>query len=141
MNIFRVVCAVALCSALSAEAADSVMAVRRTNAENYKDRALAACLSLAYRGSPAGEDADITKSAFLEWTYYDEDKGNRAVEQLAERYLRRDYGNPVEGYAGAKFALLKCLDLYHGPELDEQVRRYVPHPDWIGDKPAGRRSK
>ncbi len=40
MNIFRAVCAVALCSALSAEAADSVMAVRRTNAENYKDRAI-----------------------------------------------------------------------------------------------------
>ncbi|NTZ85346.1 hypothetical protein FCJ61_20665 [Burkholderia metallica] len=141
MNIFRVVCAVALCSALSAEAADSVMAVRRTNAENYKDRALAACLSLAYRGSPAGKDADITKSAFLEWTYYDEEKGDRAVERLAERYLRRDYGNPVEGYAGAKFALLKCLDLYHGPELAEQVRRYVPHPDWIGDKPAAPRRK
>ncbi|WP_244140488.1 T6SS amidase immunity protein Tai4 family protein [Burkholderia sp. BCC1047] len=68
-------------------------------------------------------------------------QGDRAVERLAEHYLRRDYGNPVEGYAGAKFALLKCLDLYHGPELDEQVRRYVPHLDWIGDKPAAPRTK
>ncbi|MBR8256932.1 T6SS amidase immunity protein Tai4 family protein [Burkholderia ambifaria] len=101
MNIFRAVCAVALCLALSAEGADSVMAVRRTNAE----------------------------------------KGDRAVERLAERHLRRDYGNPVEGYAGAEFALLKCLDLYHSPELDEHVRRYVPHPDWIGDKPARRGGK
>ena len=63
------------------------MAVRRTNAENYKDRVLAACLSLAYRGSPAGKDADVTKSAFLEWTYYDEEKGDRAVERLAEHYF------------------------------------------------------
>ncbi len=45
-------------------AADSVMAIQRTNAENYKDRALAACISTAYRGSPAGDDADITKSIF-----------------------------------------------------------------------------
>ncbi|MEK6354433.1 MAG: T6SS amidase immunity protein Tai4 family protein [Burkholderia cenocepacia] len=68
-------------------------------------------------------------------------RATRRSSRLAEHYLRRDYGNPVEGYAGAEFALLKCLDLYHGPELDGQVRRYVPHPDWIGDKPAGRRSK
>ncbi|MEK6354432.1 MAG: T6SS amidase immunity protein Tai4 family protein [Burkholderia cenocepacia] len=81
MNIFRTVCAVELCSALSAEAADAFMAVRRTNAENYKDRALAACLSIAYRGSPAGKDAEMTKSAFLEWTYYDDEKGDPAVEQ------------------------------------------------------------
>ncbi|WP_231716666.1 type VI secretion system amidase immunity protein Tai4 [Burkholderia ubonensis] len=141
MSVFHAVVAIALCSALSAEAADSVMAVHRTNAENYKDRALAACLSVAYQGSPAGKDANITKSAFLEWTYYDEGKGDRAVDQLVERFLRRDYTNPVEGYAGATFDLLKCLGLYHSPELDEQVRRYVPHPAWIGDKPAGRRGK
>lgn len=36
-------------------AGDSVMALKRTNAENYKDRALAACISAAYNGSPAGE--------------------------------------------------------------------------------------
>ncbi|WP_232427623.1 type VI secretion system amidase immunity protein Tai4 [Burkholderia ubonensis] len=141
MSVFRTAATIALCSALSAEADDSVMAVHRTNAENFKDRALAACLSVAYQGSPAGQDADITKSAFLEWTYYDEDRGDRAVDQLVKRFLRRDYANSVEGYAGAAFDLLKCLDLYHSPELDEQVRRYVPHPAWIGDKPAGPRRK
>ncbi|WP_232429305.1 type VI secretion system amidase immunity protein Tai4 [Burkholderia ubonensis] len=141
MSVFHAAVAIAPCSARSAEAADSVMAVHRTNAENFKDRALAACLSVAYQGSPAGQDADITKSAFLEWTYYDEDRGDRAVDQLVKRFLRRDYANSVEGYAGAAFDLLKCLDLYHSPELDEQVRRYVPHPAWIGDKPAGPRRK
>ena len=111
------------------------MAIGRTNAENYKDRALAACIAAAYKGSPAGRDAGITKSAFLEWTYYDDDQGNPAVDQLVAKYLRRDYSNPVEGYAGAKFDLLKCLDMYDSRELDEQVRKYVPHPNWVGDEP------
>ncbi|WP_259341495.1 type VI secretion system amidase immunity protein Tai4 [Ralstonia solanacearum] len=124
-----------LCSSLAAFAADSITAIRRTNAENYKDRALAACLSAAYRGSEAGADSDATKSVFLEWTYYDEDQGNRAIDLLAEKYLRRDYGNPTEGYAGAQFKLLKCLDMYHSQELDAQVRKFVPHPNWVGDKP------
>ena len=119
----------------------TITAISRTNAENYKDRALASCISEVYKGSPAGDDANISTSAFLEWTYYDEDKGNLATDQLVEKYLRRDYTNPMEGYAGAKFNLLKCLDMYHSQELDEQVRKYVPHPDWVGDKPAKRKQK
>ncbi len=135
MMLNRVLALLVLCASLQAFAADSITATRRTNAENYKDRALATCISTAYKGSPAGEDAGITASAFLEWTYYDDDKGNPATDQLVEKYLRRDYGNPVEGYAGARFDLLKCVDMYHSQELDKQVRKYVPHPDWIGDKP------
>ena len=61
--------AAVLCSlTFTAAANDNIIAIRRTNAENYKDRVLATCLSVAYKGSSAGEDADITKSAFLEWT-------------------------------------------------------------------------
>ncbi|MET3133588.1 hypothetical protein AAKU55_003878 [Oxalobacteraceae bacterium GrIS 1.11] len=119
----------------------TITAISRTNAQNYKDRALASCISAAYKGSPAGEDADITKSVFLEWTDYDDDKGNPATDQLVKKYLRRDYTTPVEGYAGAKFNLLKCLDMHHSQELDEQVRKYVPHPDWVGNKPAKRKQK
>lgn len=124
-------------SALAGES--TIAAPGRTNAENYKDRALASCLATAWRGTPAGEDADSTKSAFLEWTYYDEDKGNPATDLLVEKYLRRDYSNPVEGYATAQFKLLKCLDMYHSRELAEQVRKHVPHPDWVGDRPRKRK--
>ncbi|NHZ91741.1 hypothetical protein F2P45_22435 [Massilia sp. CCM 8733] len=119
----------------------NVMAPSRTNAENYKDRALAACISNAYKGSPAGDDASVTTSVFLEWTYYDFDKGNPATERLAEQYLRRDYTNPFEAYVGAEFKLLKCLDMFHSKELNEQVRQYVPHPDWVRDKPPKRKKK
>lgn len=133
----RTLTAIVLCSALNAVAGEStITAVKRTNAENFKDRALASCISAAYKGSPAGEDANISKSAFLEWSNYDDDKGNPATDRLVEKYLRRDYSNPVEGYAGAKFQLLKCIDMYHSRELNELVRKYVPHPNWIGDKPA-----
>ncbi|UCV03708.1 type VI secretion system amidase immunity protein Tai4 [Dechloromonas denitrificans] len=131
----RIFAALVLCSSLTATAADSITATGRTNAENYKDRALAGCIAEAYKGTPAGEDAAITKSAFIEWTYYDDDRGDPATEQLVETYLRRDYRNPVEGYAGARFDLLKCIDMYHSPQLDAQVRQYVPKPDWVGDKP------
>lgn len=141
MMTSRAFAALVLCSSLTAFAADDIAAARRTNGQNYKDRALASCISAAYKGSPAGKDADITKSVFIEWTYYDDDKGNPATDQLVEKYLRRDYTTPVEGYAGARFDLLKCLDMYHSRELDEQVRKYVPHPDWIGDKPPARRRK
>lgn len=120
----------------SATAGDTVTATQRTNAENFKDRALGACISSAYDGSPAGKDASITTSVFLEWTYYDFERANPAVEDLAEKYLRRNYANPVEGYAGAEFKLLKCLDMYHSKDLNDLVRRYVPHPSWIGDKPS-----
>jgi Type VI secretion system (T6SS), amidase immunity protein len=141
MMLARAFAVLLLCLALPAVAADAITAMRRTNAENFKDRALASCVATAYKGQPAGEDADISKSVFLEWTYYDDDKGNPAIDRLVEKYLRRDYSNPVEGYAGAKFNLLKCLDMYHSRELDEQVRKYVPNPDWVGDKPPKSKRK
>ncbi len=142
MNIAPAFAALLLSVSLPAVAGTStVMAPSRTNADNYKDRALAACIAEAYKGSPAGEDASITKSVFLDWTYYDDDKGNPATERLAEKYLARDYSNPFEGYVGAEFKLLKCLDMYHSQELNEQVRKYVPHPDWVRDAPAKRKKK
>jgi Type VI secretion system (T6SS), amidase immunity protein len=70
-----------------------------------------------------------------------DDKGNKALDQLVEKYLRRDYSNPMEGYVDAKFKLLKCIDMYHSGELAELVRKYAPHPEWIGDKPAKRKHK
>jgi len=125
-----------VCVAASALAgADAIEALQRTNADNYKDRALASCLAVAYKDSKAGQDANVTASAFGEWTYYNWKQGNAAVDALIERYLRKDYSNPVEGYAGAGFDLLKCLDMYHSPALEELVRIHVPHPKWIGDQP------
>ena len=142
MMIAQAFVTLVLCSAITAVAGEStVTAISRTNAENYKDRALAFCIAESYKGSKAGDDARISMSVFLEWTYYDSENGDKAVDNLVEKYLKRDYSNPVEGYAGAQFNLLKCIDMYHSKELAEQVRKYVPHPNWIGDKPAKRKRK
>ncbi|NHZ98575.1 T6SS amidase immunity protein Tai4 family protein [Massilia sp. CCM 8734] len=114
MKIALAFAALLLSLSLPAVAGQStITAISRTNAENYKDRALAACIAEAYKGSPAGEDTSITTSVFLDWTNYDLDEGNPATERLTEKYLRRDYSKPFEGYVGAEFKLLKCLDMYH----------------------------
>jgi len=141
MIVARVTSCLILCMSIHVHATDLVAAPSLTNAENYKDRALASCIATAYKNSSAGEDADVTKSMYLEWTYYDDKNANPAVDELIEKYLRRDYSTPVEGYSGAKFMLLKCIDMYHSKDLDNQVLKYVPHPDWIGDKPNKTRRK
>lgn len=129
-----------LCSAVADAGTDNVMAPTRNNATNFKDRALAYCIAQAYKDSPAGQDASKTGGIFLDWTYYDLE-ANSEIDALIAKFLRRDYSTPVEGYADARFALLKCIDMYHSRELDELVRKFVPHPNWIGDRPAGKRLK
>ena len=129
-----------LFSAIAHAGTDQVMAITRDNATNFKDRALAYCIAQAYKDSPAGEDAAKTGGAFLDWTYFDFD-AIAQIDALIAKYLRRDYNTPVEGYAEAKFALLKCIDMYHGPELDTLVQEYVPNPSWIGDKPTATQGK
>lgn len=136
MKIISIGITLLLCQAVTTFAGEQTpAALARTNAENYKDRALALCLAQAYQGTAPGKDAQETMSIFLEFTYFDMEKANPALDKLIAQYLRRDYSNPVEGYAGAKFNLLKCIDMRHSRALQEQVKKFVPHPDWIGDKP------
>ena len=130
-----------LCSATAHAGKDQVMAVSRDNAINFKDRALAFCIAQAYKDSPAAElDARKTGGVYLDLTQFDLDS-NTELLALIDKYLGRDYSLPLEGYVDAKFDLLKCFDMYHGPELDGIVRRYVPHPNWIGNKPPGNRGE
>lgn len=133
---------IAILPALTVAGQDDVQAGTRDNATNFKDMALAACVSAAYNGSAAGKDASITASVvFLNWTNYDIEKEAGAVDALVHKYLARDYSNPFEGYEHAKFDMLKCIDMYHSRELNDLVRKYVPHPAWIGDAPAKRKKR
>ena len=106
----------------------------RTNGQNFKDRALAACIATAYEGSPSGKDASQSTGAFLEWTYFDLEQ-EPALDALIAKYLARTYVGSPEGYADARFELLKCIDLYHGPELEQLMHKAVPHPGWVGSAP------
>jgi len=103
----------------------------RTYAQNYKDMVLATCLAQAYEGTQAGQDLGSSVAALRDWTYFDMDKSTEPREALVKEYLDRDYANPLaeSEVKGVRFDFLKCLDLYHSPELQKQVDAYVAEPD------------
>ncbi|MFP3757595.1 type VI secretion system amidase immunity protein Tai4 [Cupriavidus sp. SIMBA_020] len=105
-------------------------AAGRTYGQNYKDMVLAWCVATAYPGSTAASDAGSSVSALRDWTYYDMEGAGKAIQELVDRYLARDYFNLLAEaeVPGLKFQFLKCLDLYHSKELQEQVNRYVLKP-------------
>ncbi|MCP1445859.1 hypothetical protein J3D54_004991 [Pseudomonas sp. GGS8] len=106
----------------------------RTYGQNYKDMVLATCIANAYKeDKSAAIDAGSSVSALRDWTEYDLEKAPDAIKTLVDRYLTRDYHNPLveSEVQGVRFDLLKCLDLYHSNELDAQVKRLVIHPNRI----------
>jgi len=109
----------------------SPQAAGRPYGQNYKDMVLAWCVASAYPSdSMAAIDAGSSVSALQEWTYYDMENSLQSIKELVDRYLARDYFNPLAEaeVPGLKFQFLKCLDLYHSRELQEQVGRYVLKP-------------
>ena len=115
-----------------ASAATGPEAAKRTYAQNYKDMVLATCIATAYaKEKGAGVDAGSSVSALREWTYYDMENSPDAIRALVDRYLARDYYNPLaeSEVKGIKFDLLKCFDLYHSDELAAQTRQMVPDPN------------
>ncbi|EPM59612.1 hypothetical protein BV349_00909 [Pseudomonas syringae pv. actinidiae] len=104
----------------------------RTFEKNYKDMALATCITIAYKADVnVGIDAGSSVSAMRDWTYYDMEQSPLAVKALVEKYLARDYTNPLaeSQIKGIKFDLLKCLDMYHSKELDTLTKKLVTHPN------------
>lgn len=123
------------------EAVTSPQAGARTYAQNYKDMVLAICIADAYRSDRnAAADAGSSVSALRDWTYYDMEKSPDAIKSLVDRFLARDYHNPLADteIKAVKFDLLKCLDLYHSKELDAQVKQLVSKPGrtYRQDNPA-----
>lgn len=125
--MFTFLCGPAYCADITQRGPE---AGRRTYAQNYKDMVLAACLADAYRGSEAGRDLASSAAALRDWTYFDMDKSTEPREALVKQYLGRDYTNPLveSEVKGIRFDYLKCLDLYHSPELQKQVDAYVVDP-------------
>jgi len=102
----------------------------RTYAQNYKDMLLVSCIARAYKDDPiAGKDAGYSAGVFVDWTLYDVENSSTAIDGLIERYLARDYQNPLVEYQGVQFNMLKCLDMYHSKELHAQVKKFVPKPN------------
>ncbi|WP_203236094.1 type VI secretion system amidase immunity protein Tai4 [Pluralibacter gergoviae] len=121
---------IALCSG-TVLASTGPEAAKRTYAQNYKDMVLAACIATAYANEKgAAVDAGSSVTALREWTYYDMEKSPDAIRSLVDRYLARDYYNPLaeSEVRSIKFDLLKCFDLYHSDELAAQTRQMVLDP-------------
>lgn len=115
----------------SKQASPSPEASSRSDAQNYKDMVLASCLAQAYRNDGgAAIDAGSSVTALRDWTYYDMERSPDAVKALVDRYLARDYANPLAEakIKGVRFDLLKCMDLYHSQALDDLARRLVLRP-------------
>lgn len=106
-------------------------AASRTHAQNYQDMVLAQCLAQAWRDVPqATRDAGSSASALRDWTVYDLEASPIAVQALIDRYLGRDYSNPIveSEVPGIRFDFLKCMDLYHSQALQKLAAQVVLQP-------------
>ncbi|MDN7438620.1 type VI secretion system amidase immunity protein Tai4 [Burkholderia cepacia] len=104
----------------------------RTYLQNFKDMVLAECLATAYKQAPgASKDIGSSTSALRDWTYYDMERAPDVIQALVAKYLARDYRNPVveSEVRDVKFDFLKCIDLYHGKELDVAAKQLVSRPN------------
>ncbi|HGL6715472.1 T6SS amidase immunity protein Tai4 family protein [Burkholderia contaminans] len=102
----------------------------RTYFQNFKDMVLAECLATAYKQAP-GASIGSSTSALRDWTYYDMERAPDVIHALVAKYLARDYRNPVveSEVRDVKFDFLKCIDLYHGKELDVAAKQLVSRPN------------
>lgn len=110
---------------------NSPRAGTRTYAQNYKDMVLAECLATAYKNeAETYKDVGSSVSALRDWTYYDMEESTDIVQPLLNKYLARNYFNPLvePEVKGVKFDFLKCLDLYHSKELEDLVKKVVIDP-------------
>lgn len=104
----------------------------RTYLRNFKDMVLAQCLATAYEQAPAvSKDIGSSTNALRDWTYYDLARAPDVVHALVAKYLARDYRNPVveSEVRNVRFDYLKCMDLYHGNELDAAAKKLVLRPN------------
>ncbi len=123
--------AIALLLSAPCRAGTSPQAAARIHAQNDKDMVLATCIANAYRNDKdATADTGSSVSALRDWTVYDMGKGPDAVRSPVDRYLARNYANPLTDaeVRGVRFDLLKSLDLYHSEELEAVARRLAIKP-------------
>ncbi len=108
---------------------DKTEADSRTYAQNYKDAMLAGCIARAYeKETLAYKDSRDTASLLMEWSNYDAENSLDEIDRIQNKYLNREYHDPLIENKDSKFELLKCFDMYHSKELNNQVQRFVSKP-------------
>lgn len=124
---------------------DFTPAPARSYQQTFKDMALSFCLSQAYhRVEKVKDDTLYTAAALHSWSRYEYDEAKDKMTHLVSEYLAKPYRHePVTDETAVEneeleapshpphhleLFLLKCLDLYHGPELEKLVKEYVIDP-------------
>lgn len=128
---FLALASTAVCYA-APRVSDSPEAGTRTYSQIYKDMVLGVCIGNAYRHDKDVEvDIAYSNEELRFWGYYDLEKAPDEISALVNRYLARDYFNPLveSKIKGVRFDFLKCLDLYHSENLDRQVKQLVINPE------------
>lgn len=123
--------------------ADVSSAPTRSYKQTFKDEVMSFCLSIAYQDiAEISDDAFYTAAAYHSWGRYEFDEVLDKVPTLVSAYLNKPYRNESEERKELaedaeqsiqtkqpQLFLLKCLDLYHGPELEALAIEYVRDPD------------
>jgi hypothetical protein len=112
-------------------------AAHRSYAVNYRDMMLAACVAEIFKDAPQADDARRSAAAFKQWTSYDMESATGVNGLIIDRYLARTYH--AKEAPDVRLDLMKCLDMYHSAELEQQVKQYVDRPDatYAGDEENG----
>ena len=122
---------------------DFTPAPTRSYKQSFKDEVLSFCISSAYQHlEEVKEDALYTAAAFHSWSRYEYDEVMDKISPLVSEYLAKPYRHEQEtdeeieelevapqSQPQPKLSLLKCLDLYHSPELEQLAQEYVIDPE------------
>lgn len=117
---------------------DFTSAPERSYKQSFKDEVLAFCISSAYQDhAEVKEDALYTAAAIHSWSRYELNELVERVPPLVTAYLDKQYRQLnqeaeeelQQPQTQAQLKLLKCMDLYHSPELEELAKSYVIDPE------------
>ncbi len=81
-----------------------------------KNWALSRCLAKSYDDEGIKEDANATASAYLEYGKQGIETYNK-LNVLVDKYVSLTYGGSIK----SEFKTMKCIDLYHSKELEQEV--------------------
>lgn len=120
---------------------DLTPAPARSYKQSFKDEILAFCISNAYyHVDEVKEDALYSAAAMHSWSRYEYDEVVDKIPPLVSEYLAKPYRHEVVDETDEateqqpeepqpQLSLLKCLDLYHGPELEKLAKDHVIDPE------------
>ena len=82
-----------------------------------KNWALSRCIGAITKDKATRDDAYATAGAYFEFAEYSLETYGE-IKEIVSRYVRKKYSGSIP----SEFNTMKCIDMYHGKELDEFVR-------------------